>query len=233
MGTLCDLSVTYIKDHKRDLIKQFANPDLYPSVQNPVSFFMAGSPGTGKTETSKVFIEDLENNDPGRKIVRIDADEVRDFIPYYDHKNASEIQLGAGLGVAKLLDFVFERKMDFLLDGTFADYRKSHSDVERCIRHNRKIAIIYLYLEPNTAWEFTKKREALEGRHVPKEFFINTFFKAKENVNLIKKEFGDSVELHLYIKRSDQSIDKTYFNVDNIDTYLKITYTLQELEKLI
>lgn len=233
MSSTADLAIDYIKSHKKELCKKFADPTIYTPVQNPVAYFMAGSPGAGKTETSIKFIKELEGNEPSRKIVRIDADEIRDWIPYYDHKNASEIQHGAGLGVSKLLDHVIDHKLDFLLDGTFSEYKKSRFNIDRCIKHKRKVAILFLYLEPLTAWEYTRKREALEGRHIPKDYFIDSFLKARENVNLIKKEFVNTVELNVFIKKPDQSLDKSPFKVNNVDSYLKKLYTRRELERLI
>ncbi len=233
MPSVNDLSVTYIKENKKQLFLRFADPNVYKPVEGPVAYFMAGSPGAGKTETSKVFISELEAKEPNRKIVRIDADEIRDWIPYYDRKNASEVQHGAGLGVAKLFDLVLEKNLDFLLDGTFADLNKSRTNITRCIDHKRKIAVLFLYQEPVAAWNFTCKREALEGRHVPLEFFVESFIQAKENVNVIKREFGKQVELNLFIKNPDQTIAKTEFNIDNVDSYLKMLYTAEEITRLI
>ncbi len=228
-----DLAISYVKENKKALYAKFADPTIYKPVLAPVAYFMAGSPGAGKTETSKAFIAELEAKEPARRIVRIDADEIRDWIPYYDHKNASEVQLGAGLGLAKLFDFVLEKKLDFLLDGTFAELTKSRSNIVRCLDHKRKVAILFLYQEPVTAWSFTCKREALEGRHVPLDFFIESFIKARENVNLIKREFGQQVELNLFIKNTDQTIAKTEFNIDNVDSYIKMLYTSQDIKGLI
>ncbi len=43
----------FIKKNKKLLIEKFANLDLYKPVVSPVTIFMAGSPGAGKTEFSK------------------------------------------------------------------------------------------------------------------------------------------------------------------------------------
>ena len=98
----------YVKDHKKELCEKFASIEIYPLVKDPSAYFMAGSPGAGKTEYSKSFIEQLEAKFSERKIVRIDADEVRDSIPTYDRTNAPLMQRAAALGVEKLLDCVFK-----------------------------------------------------------------------------------------------------------------------------
>lgn len=223
----------FIKENKKELCEKFASKSLYPPVINPSAYFMAGSPGAGKTEYSKSFIQQLEKNYPERKIVRIDADEVRDYIPYYDHTNAKAVQGAASLGVEKLIDCVLKNNQDFLLDATFADYEKSYQNINRCLHRGRKVGITYIYQDPLVAWDFTKKREKVEGRPVPKDIFIHAFFLAKENVDKIKNEFGDKIELELIIKDVNQGVQKPYFNIDRVANYLKIEYNSQTLSKLL
>lgn len=138
----------YIKANKLKLCQKFASLEDYPPVKNPSAYFMAGSPGAGKTEFSKSFIKELMEKEPARRIVRIDADEVRDFIPFYDKTNAYRIQGAAALGVEKLLDCVLENNQDFVLDATFADLEKSRTNILRSLHKNRKVGIIYLYQDP-------------------------------------------------------------------------------------
>ncbi len=190
---------------------------------------MAGSPGAGKTEFSKGFIKQLQGKEPTRRIVRIDADEIRDILPGYNHKNAWELQPAASLGVEKLLDFVFHNDQDFLLDGTFSNFEIAKRNIQRCIKHNRKIGLLYLFQDPVTAWKFTKIREAREGRNIPINAFVDEFFKSKECVNNIKKEYGNFVELSLIKKDFNQGIERTEFNIDNVDSYLKVEYTKETL----
>lgn len=223
----------YIKTHKKELCEIFASLKDYPPVKNPSAYFMAGSPGAGKTEFSKSFIKELTQKETERKIVRIDADEVRDFIPFYDKTNAYRVQGAAALGVEKLFDSVLANNQDFLLDATFADYEKSRNNTVRCLHDKRKVGILYLYQDPRVAWKFTQKRTKLEGRNVPLDLFIKSFFNAKENVNRIKKEFEKKVEVWLIIKNLEQGIEKTHFNIDNIDNYLKIEYNPRSLEELL
>ena len=93
----------------------------------------------------------------------------------------------------------------------------------------RYVGLLYLFQDPIVAWKFTKIREAKEGRNIPKKVFVAEFFESKECVNRIKSEFGSKVELWLIKKNFDQSIAKTEFNVDNVDSYLKIGYTPDSL----
>ncbi|MCL4359719.1 zeta toxin family protein [Patescibacteria group bacterium] len=166
-----DDAVLFIRSHKKELIKRFADPDIYLTVSNPAAFFMSGSPGAGKTEYSKAFIQQLCEHDNSRHIVRIDADEIRDFLPQYNKTNAMEIQGAAYAGVNKLLDHVFANDIDFLLDSTMSQYDHAEANIKRCIKHKRKISIVYIYQDPLVSWGLTKKREKLEGRPIPKDFF--------------------------------------------------------------
>jgi len=234
MTQLHDDAIVYIKTHKNELIEKFASKTTYPSVENPEAFFMAGSPGAGKTEYSKAFIEELENKDSKRKIVRIDADEIRDSIPLYNHKNSDEVQGASVIGVEKILDHALKNNQEFLLDATFALYDKSYTNIDRCLRDNRKVNIYYIYLDPLIAWDITQKREVLEGRRVPKGIFIKAFFNAKDNVNRVKKELGKKVQLTLIIKNFKDGklgVEKIHLNIDNIDNYLKIEYNPTSLEE--
>ncbi len=221
----------YVKSHKKELCEQFASPTVYPSINSPSSYFMAGSPGAGKTEFSKAFIKELEEKEPTRKIVRIDADEIRDILPGYNHKNSSELQPAASIAVDKILDSVFKHDQDFLLDGTFSNYAIAKKNIDRCLSHNRKIGLLYLYQDPVVAWKFTQIRESHEGRNIPKAAFITEFFNSKECVNRIKSEYGSKIELWLIKKDFSSNIEKTEFNIDNIDNYLKIEYTEEDLDK--
>lgn len=227
------IACKFVKENRVKLCEQFASVNIFPPVISPISYFMAGSPGAGKTEFSKGFIGLLQQNDPNRKIVRIDADEIRNILPGYDRKNADIFQTAASLGVEKILDYVFKNKQDFLLDGTLSHFEIAKRNIERCIKHNRKIGILYLYQDPTIAWGFTKIREKCDGRHIPKEAFVNEFFKAKECVNQIKSSFGSNVELWLIKKNYEQGIEKTEFNIDNVDSYLKIEYTPDSLVRLL
>lgn len=233
MSQLSSEAIDYIKKYKKELCEKFASPLQYLRSGKPSAYFMAGSPGAGKTEYSKAFIKSLTDKSPERKIVRIDADEIRDFLPQYDKLNSSEVQGAASLGVQKIFDHVMLNRQDFLLDGTFSNYQIAETNIKSCLKRNYDVGIIYLYQEPLLAWEFTKRREVLENRPVPKDIFIKSFFSAKENVNKIKELFGDKLEVWLIIKDFEQNIEKTYFNIKNIDNHLKTRYNLETLEKLI
>lgn len=225
----------YIKDHKKELIEKFASLEKFPSNDDPFSLFMAGSPGAGKTEFSRKLVEILAKGSDAFEsipIVRIDADEIKEkFLPHYDGKNSNVVQSAAILGVEKLYDFSIKNKQNILLDGTFSSYDSSRKNIITSLKKGRMVGIFYIYQDPVRAWELTKARGEKEGRFIPKDFFIDSLFKAKDNVNRIKEEFGGKVIVSLIEKDYAENIEKPRFNIDKIDNHLKIKYTRKSLEE--
>jgi len=229
-----DKAIKFIKANKKLLFEKFVNPKIHKSVEFPETIFMAGSPGAGKTEFSKNLIEDLHKTTK-KYFIRIDADEIRKIIPGYTGANSNDVQVAAAIGVEKLHDYVLKKKLDIIMDSTFANYNVAYKNVKRSIDKNRNISIFYIYQDPIIAWDFTKKREELEGRNIPKNVFIKAFFDAKENVNKIKEVFQEKVKIFLVVKNLDNAnnVEKSKFNIDNIDNYLKTEYTIQALKKVL
>ena len=217
----------FIKKNKDLLFEKFASSKIYQPNENPISLFMAGSPGAGKTEYSKRFIERFDSN-----IVRIDADEIREIIPQYNGANSDVVQGAASIAVDILYSYTLKNKYDLLLDGTFAKFDIAYRNIERSINKNREVAIHYIYQDPLVAWEFTKKREKLEGRRVPKKIFIESFLNAKNNVVKIKSIFKDDIKVYLVIKDYSNSIKESYLDV-HIDSYLKTKYSERKLNEML
>jgi len=218
----------YIKEHKKELIARFADLEKYCPVEHPVSLFMAGSPGAGKTEVSKRLIEHFSEGAP----VRIDADDIREMFPSYTGANSHIFQSASTIGVNKLFDYVLDKKLNVILDGTFA-YGRAMENIERSLNRDRRVIVYYLFQDPAVAWKFTKIREETEGRRVSREVFTNSFLQAQENVNKAKELFSEKIELNIIIKDFEKNYEKVYLNVERIDKYLPKVYTKEELEKTI
>jgi glutaredoxin-related protein len=221
----------FIKNNKRLLFEKFANGDIYKPNENPILLFMAGSPGAGKTEYSKALIEIAKKS--ANPIIRVDADEIRKIIPQYNGANSNAVQGAASIGVDILYNYVLKNKYNLLLDGTFAKFEIVFRNIERSLNKNRAIGIYYIYQDPLVAWEFTKKREKLEGRMVPKKVFIESFFNAKKNVIKIKSIFKDKVKIYLVIKNYHNNTEIFYSKVSNIDKFIKNNYNEETLYKLL
>lgn len=217
----------FIKSQKKELIKKFADPLIYKPDSNPITFFMAGSPGAGKTEVSKRLIERFAS-----KPIRIDADEIRIIFPNYNGSNSHLFQSACTMGVNKLYDYVIDNNLNVILDGTFV-YNAVFDNVKRSIDHGRKVEIFYLYQDPKIAWDFTRKREELEGRRVSKDVFVKSFVLSRENVNEAKVRFKEKIELNLIVKNFNTGLEYFKLNIDNVDPFLDRIYTESELRELI
>jgi UDP-N-acetylglucosamine kinase len=238
---LIEQSKSWIKSNKKVLIERFVGDISYIKDIDPFSIFMAGSPGAGKTESSKRFINEfiklycsrVGTEHPNPQVARIDPDEIREIIPGYNGANAELFQGSVSLGVEKLYDYVIDKKLSVVVDGTLANYAAAHKNIKRAVDKERKVGIFYIYQDPLIAWDFTKKREEEDGRRISKATFIESFFKAKINVNQLKKDFGDKIQVFLVVKDYENNTQRTKFNIENIDNYLKIKYTKKSLTKKI
>lgn len=221
----------YARTLAKELVPEMTNTDMYPPDLNPVSVFMAGSPGAGKTEASKALLNDIEGED--RKTVCIDPDELRNLFPEYFGDNAALFQPAISILVDKIHDRILKNAQNFLLDGTLSHYRIAKSNIERSLKRGRFVQILYVYQEPAMAWEFVKIREKLEGRRILPGHFIEQYFAARKVVNQLKLDFGRDIVVTVLLKNLDGS-DKVYrASVDNIDNHIPEKYSESDLLELI
>lgn len=223
-------AIAWVKRNKKFIKDKFASIEEYPPVNYPSTIFMAGAPGVGKTEFSKLFIERFYESEKEKKIVRLDTDEIREIIPGYYGANASVFQSAAALGMEYLIDKVYEDRQNTLIDTTFGLRHKAISNVERAIKKDRHVIVSYLYQNPQISWGFVKERIIKELRYVPKDLFIESFFFARENANEVKRIFKEKVDLVIFILDENHKVTASIFNIDNIDDYVKIPYTKGWLE---
>lgn len=209
---------------KKQIWLKFSNSctKVDPS-QRPFTCFMAGAPGSGKTELIKNNLTEVFDN-----CVIADADEIRLLLPGYNGKNAYKFTRATSIGVGSLHDKALKNKFNLFVDGTFAlHYDSCKDNIVQNINKDRDIAIFYLYTHPGVAWQYAKKRQYTEGRKVSIRFFIRSFFDARKNVNRIKEEFGDRVSLIGVKSNYGCSIgsDIVRVNIDSVDEIQKIEYT--------
>lgn len=221
-------AVEFVKKNKQEIIDMFAGSEFKP-VEHPISVFMAGSPGAGKTEFSKELIKTFEQNESSEKIVRIDADEIRNLLPGYTGTNADVFQYPASLGVEKVHDYVLAAGKNFVLDATFSDFERAKSNVGRSLERGRNVDIYFIYQDPLLAWEITQKREALEGRRVPKEAFVRHLFGSLDSVRLLQKEFGKDITINVFTRDVKQDLYVVQLGVDDIDKCVTINYSKNQL----
>ncbi len=232
---LSEEAIKYVKDNKKKILSDFVNEELLESRDVPVSFFMAGSPGAGKTEFSKNWVKLLDDlmkskKSSNFKIARIDPDEIRSILPGYNGKNSNLFQDAVSLVVNKIYDFVLTKKYNILLDGTFSKFDQAKNNIERSLRKNREVHIFYVYQDPIKAWEFSKKREILEGRKIELDVFVEEFFSAKDSVDKIKEHYGKRVVVDLIKKDYQNKVEKIFFNVSSIT---RLTHISDKKKKVV
>lgn len=218
-------AIDFVKANKQLFINAVCDGAL--RNEHPIAVFMAGTPGAGKTEIAKSLIE-LFDIEP----CRIDADDFRELIPGYTGDNSRIVQAAASLAVDKVQDVVLDKHFSFILDGTFA-IGKSIVNIKRAIRKDFEVQIYFVYQDPQEAWAFTKIREEKEGRHVPKETFINAYYESRNNVKAVKGEFGDQVTLRVIIKSYKNQTYDIYDDVQDLDKVLPNLYNKDELREVL
>jgi predicted ABC-type ATPase len=224
-------AIDFANENKVVIANETVRTDIYLPEENPVSVFMAGSPGAGKTESSKNLIKNFSKKDS--QILRIDPDELRSKIPGYNGRNSYLFHAAVSTLVARIHDLALKNNQSFIFDGTFSNIEMARENIQRSLKRKRFVQILYVYQDPIQAWSFVQKRELLEGRRIEKQHFINHYFSARDSVNILKKEFGDKIKVDLLVKNIDGSDHYYKENIDIIDNYVPEVYTVESLNNVL
>lgn len=220
-----DGAIKFARSNKKAIGKRLTDQATYPPEKEPVSVFMAGSPGAGKTEASLALLN-LFSDTP---ILRIDPDELRNEFEAYQGGNAWLFQGAVSILVGKLIDLALERKQSFLLDGTLSNMEIARKNVQRCLDKGRFVQILYVYQDPRLARSFVRAREEAEGRRIRPEHFVDQYFAARDVVNTLKLEFGKDIHVDLLVKHIDNSGRLYKAGVDKIDYHIPEKHTRHDL----
>lgn len=225
-----DEAIDLARQYKKTICKELTDVTIFPAEKHPVSVFMAGSPGAGKTESSLELVAEFESKHDGARILRIDPDELRCKFPAYDGKNSWLFQRAVSMMVDRMLDIALDQQQSFILDGTLSDYERAEANVKRSLKRGRTVQILYVYLDPLMAWEFVQAREAEEGRRIPVDRFIHQYFAARDVVNRLKAEFGPKIAVDLLLKPTDDTPKLYKAGIDQIDYHVREKYDRKQLE---
>ena len=217
----------YAKAHKKEIIKKYLDGIL--KAELPITIFMGGAPGVGKTEVSRQLISQHLHG-----FVRIDADELRAELPSYNGANAHLFQKTASTLVSEIYSAALKAGINIILDGTFSNFGIQKRNIKHSLKQNRDVAIVYVYQSPEAAWRFVQSRQkADEGRSIPAADFVKKFMASREVANGIKALFGDKITLNLVVK-NDVGRNKDWFiDIDSLDNHLKKAYNESDLTKII
>lgn len=224
-------ALEYAKEHRTEIARRLTDPAIFVPEANPVSVFMAGSPGAGKTEAS-IALLNLKSAD-GAKVLRIDPDELRAELPGYTGENAWLFQRAVIPIVERIHDLALKQKQSFLLDGTLSSYGVAEKNTQRSLEKARTVQILYVYQEPQQAWKFVQAREAAEGRRIQPEDFVRQYFAARGVVNRLKVKFGKDIQVDLLMKNNDGSQRFYRAGVDQIDNHIPEKYTEKDVRLML
>ena len=222
-------ATTHAKSIKKKLAREVI--DHLPEEASAVSVFMAGSPGAGKTETAKSIISQFKR-EHGVEVVHIENDELRKKFAEYQGLNSALFQRPATLLVEAIHDSALQKKVSFLLDSTLSSFEKAKSNIERSLKKDRYVLIIFVYQDPEQAWRLVQAREIVEGRRVPPEVFVKQFLESQRVVGDLKKIFTNQIDIIFMEKNLDGTREKPYFNVTDIDALLGKKYNRASLEDI-
>ncbi|MEZ8848181.1 zeta toxin family protein [Vibrio cyclitrophicus] len=227
---ITEKAIKEAKKLKKKLAKEMV--DHLPQEESAVSVFMAGSPGAGKTETARNMIKTFKK-ESGVDLVHIENDELRKVFEDYDGINSPLFQRPATLLVEAIHDRALKRDVSFILDSTLSSLEKAKGNIQRSLKRNRYVLIIFVYQEPEQAWCLVKAREIVEGRRVPEEVFVNQFMESQRVVSELKKLFQDQVDIIFIEKNIDGRNERPHFNVSDIDALLRKKYNRESLEAIV
>lgn len=229
---LIEAATQFAKSNKKRIAKEFTNPAVYVPDKNPVSVFMAGCAGAGKTEAAIEMIELLANGSD-TKTMRIDPDDLRYHFESYVGTNSWMFQYPASILVDKIHDLALDQSQSFVLDGTLCNLAKADHNIGRSLKRKRKCIVMFVYQKPELAWRFVQAREAKEGRRIPPEVFVAQFFNVRGVVNDLKKKHGKDLTVNVLIKNTDASAHEFLGDVDRIEDHLHEGYDPESLLKQI
>ncbi|MEX1221128.1 MAG: zeta toxin family protein [Idiomarina sp.] len=226
---LSEQANSFAKANRTRIARELTCKEQFPPDKKPVAVFMSGSPGAGKTEASKAFLEKIG----ATGVLRLDPDELRQYFPDYTGDNSYLFQSAVSLIIERTLDRAFGNRQSFLLDGTLSSLDVARKNISRALRKQRDVLILFVYQPPELAWEFVQAREKEEGRRILPETFIEQFLGSQAVVRELKKEFGDRIRVDLLIKANKGAARSYHDNIAAVENHLSRKYTRKELESLI
>ena len=228
---ITDRAVQFARRNRKPICRRLTDKAIYFPEESPVAVFMGGSPGAGKTESSKEIVASI--TEQGGQVLRLDPDEFREEFEEYNGSNSYLFQKPVIILVERAMDFIFKNNQSFLLDGTLASYQVAEKNIERSLKRGRDVLIIFVYQRPELAWEFVQAREKIERRKILPEHFVHQFFSSQAVVEKLKGKFGQQIKVDLLMKDNDGSTRKYRSNVSSLKPFLKPAYTQDEVEKVV
>lgn len=226
-----DRAIAFAKKNKTSICRRLTNKNLYLPEETPVSVFMSGSPGAGKTESSKEIIISIEKRQS--QVLRLDPDDLRIEFQDYDGSNSYLFQRAIIILVERALDFIFKNRQSFILDGTLASYQVAEKNIQRSLDKGRNVLIMFVHQRPELAWKFVNAREQIEGRKILPKHFVEQFLGSQLVIEALKEKFGKKIQVDLLMKDNDGRTRIHHKNICSLKPYIKTNYTVEKLNKIV
>lgn len=219
----------WVRSHRKEFVRKLISNSGAVKTAHPAAIFMAGLPGSGKTEFTKSWIENS-----GLKVVRLDMDEIASQIDTYSPRKADKYRKAASALLNRAYDKVVNGRYDFIMDGTFGG-GSAVQNIERAVKHGYHVKIVYIYQSPKLAWEYTVAREKIEHRAIKFDGFVEVYYRTLNNLKKLDDLALKNVFLDLVVKDAQNRITRTYddISIKDIDQYVKIEYNEDDLRKSI
>lgn len=216
----------WVRNHKKEFAENLIKKSGIQPQNTPAAIFMAGLPGSGKTEFTEQFIDE-----PDMNFLRLDMDEIASQIGTYRPENADQYRRAASALLDKTFDLVLHRKLNFIMDGTLS-HQKSLNNIERALKHNYTIKIFYIFQDPKVAWQFTQAREKIEHRAIDQDGFINSYFNIQNNLKNILAIRTNRLNISIVIKNKNNKVIRilSHANIAAIDNIYQPLYNKTSLK---
>lgn len=216
----------WAKANKKALVAKIVGNVTPPDDGNkPVAVFAAGIPGAGKTE----FLDRLLAGVPN--IVRIDLDEIVRLFNGYKPEEYYQYREAADILVDEAVIYCRQKRLDFVLDGTFGS-KYAIKNVESALKRH-DVVIFYVWKDPLLAWQHTKDRELLTKRGILREGFLESCVNVPKNIKHIHNSMDNRATINLIKKDLDTDKFVLTNDSDEIDNVLAINYNKIDLERLL
>lgn len=203
-----------VKDAVQDILYGHLTRDKPTDLPLDV-MFMAGSPAAGKTELLTRLIDEHGLND----FVRIDADDIRWWFPYYNEENSFYYQKPA----SDMVDYIYKKaltdKHQIIMDSTFASKNYAEQNFDAALAAGYEIILNYVYLDPEIAWQYASKRK----RAVPLDVLKRNFINGRKVIKHMLDKYDGQFTLNVY-HRFTSSSDPTGFDVEETFNVTRSTW---------
>lgn len=140
----------------------------YKPNKSNIAFYLAGIPGSGKTEFAHNTINDALPN-----LVPIEHDKLVEYIDGYRPEDYYVFRKAGSILVTRLLGECLKNGYGFIFDGTLS-HPQGLNNIRKTLSEGYKLIVVYIIQDALTAWELTQDRELLKKRKIEKEGFIET-----------------------------------------------------------